>query len=676
MSRGSAFPSRGIKSAIYTGHAPRKPYTMSKRKALPTGGPDAEWKQNPMQAINNHKFINDPSNAVVEALQGFVQAQPNCQLLDGLPDIKVVVRANTLLSNVDKNKVAIASGGGSGHEPAHAGFVGEGLLNAAVCGDVFASPSVDAVLAAIRHVCGPNGCLLIVKNYTGDRLNFGLAAERAKLEGYKVEMVVVGDDCSLPPPLGVAGRRGLCGTLFVHKVAGAAANSGLNLNAVKLEAMEAASCVGTVGVAIAAHTLPGSSAPARLIPSGQMEVGLGIHGEPGAFTEPVMDVVDTVDLILKKITDESHGYMKCLEGKMEPPKEGLEKIETTEVKSPKNQKTNPAPKVAVMVNSLGAVSLMELQVVTKACREWLKNRGLNPCRVFVGNFMTALNMTGFSISLMVLDQQRLGRLDAELESASWPQCARSEAKFAPLPVSKSKVTSDIDQVAVSKQIHGSTPPKPVGWMAGVVLSTITAASKELQKIEPEITDADTKVGDGDCGVTFARGASGLLEDAPHICLLETPRDVSVSVGLTVRRSMGGTSGALYDIFFSAAGVAMENKSADDPMTWFTGFEAGILAMKKYGNALPGNRTMLDALVPAMEAARGKVSEGRVSSSKEALEDAAKAAEEGAASTRTMRAGAGRSSYVPEHVLLSVADPGATATAAWLRAVANAAQEYL
>ena len=148
---------------------------MSKRKAV---NAQDEWKQNPLQAVNNHKFLNDPDDAVVESLLGFVQAHPNCQLLDGLPDVKVVVRANTLLSNVDKNKVALISGGGSGHEPAHAGFVGEGMLNAAVCGDVFASPSVKAVLAAIRHVCGPNGCLLIVKNYTGDRLNFGLAAER------------------------------------------------------------------------------------------------------------------------------------------------------------------------------------------------------------------------------------------------------------------------------------------------------------------------------------------------------------------------------------------------------------------------------------------------------------------------------------------------------------------
>jgi dihydroxyacetone kinase len=416
---------------------------MSKRKAV---NAQDEWKQNPMQAVNNHKFLNDANDAVVESLLGFVQAHPNCQLLDGLPDVKVVVRANTLLSNVDKNKVALISGGGSGHEPAHAGFVGEGMLNAAVCGDVFASPSVKAVLAAIRHVCGPNGCLLIVKNYTGDRLNFGLAAERAKLEGYKVEMVVVGDDCALPPPLGVAGRRGLAGTLFVHKVAGAAANSGLGLTAVKLEAMQAAACVGTVGVAVAAHTLPGASAPARTIPPGKMELGLGIHGEPGAATVPVTNVEELVGTLLEKITDTKSGYMKCLDGKINPPKTGLEKVATTEVDPPKPP---PAPKVAVMINSLGATPSMELHVAAKAAREWLKNRGLNPARVYVGSFMTALNMTGFSVTLLSLDQQRLQRLDADVVSAAWPLVARAEAKMAPMPEARDGGGQDaeVDRVA-------------------------------------------------------------------------------------------------------------------------------------------------------------------------------------------------------------------------------------
>jgi dihydroxyacetone kinase len=646
---------------------------MSKRKAAHVHG---EWKQNPMQSVNNHKFLNDPTDAVVESLQGFVQTHPNCQLLDGLPDIKVVVRANTLLSNVDKNKVALISGGGSGHEPAHAGFVGEGVLNAAVCGDVFASPSVDAVLAAIRHVCGPNGCLLIVKNYTGDRLNFGLAAERAKLEGYKVEMVVVGDDCALPPPLGVAGRRGLAGTLFVHKVAGAAANSGLSLTAVKLEALQAAASVGTVGVAVAAHTVPGASAPARRIPGGRMEIGLGIHGEPGAFCVPVENVDTVVDALLTRITDETTGYMRCLEGKMRAPETGLKKVETELVNPPKGF---PATKVAVMINSLGAVPPMELFVAAKAAREWLKNRGLHPARLYVGAFMTALNMTGFSISLCVLDQQRLNRLDADAVSTAWPSVARSEAALVPMLPS----FSESDRARVSTRnpptVSKAELPIPKTWLGRLVLTCVARASERLLAIAKDLTEADTEVGDGDCGTTFARGARALLEDVPRISgTLDTPTEIAVALGRTVRRSMGGTSGALYDIFFAAAGVAMEGLRDDDPLTFFRGFEAGYDAMRKYGGAQPGHRTMLDALAPALEAARTVLCarELRASSGKEALEAAAKAAKEGAEATRTMAAGAGRSSYVPAHVLASVEDPGATAAAAWIRGVADAAQEYL
>ena len=633
----------------------------------------AEYKQNPMQSVNNHKFLNEPTDAVVEMLQGFVQSHPNVQLLDGLPDIKVVVRANTLLSNVDKTKVSIISGGGSGHEPAHAGFVGEGMLNAAVCGDVFASPSVAAVLAAIRHCCTPAGCLLIVKNYTGDRLNFGLAAERAKLEGYNVEMVVVGDDCALPPPLGVAGRRGLAGTLFVHKVAGAAADSGLNLNAVKLEAMEAAASVGTVGVAVAAHTLPGASDPARLIPAGKMEMGLGIHGEPGAFTAPVASAADTVAQLLEKITDQNVGYMRCLAGKMSAPDPEGSLAKHDAVTKP--AKGAPlAAKVAVMINSLGSTPLMELHVAAKAAREWLKARNLNPARVYVGQFMTALNMTGLSVSLCHVDQQRLNRLDHDVNAPAWPAVMRTESKPAPVPVGGAEAETDV--VAKRRaELEGLPAPKPVTKMGGLALYAVTRAAQKLKGVEKALTEADTKVGDGDCGTTHARGAIALMEDAPYYPA-DVPRELALAVGLTVRRSMGGTSGALYDIFFSAAGVAMKDKPAEDPKTWVEGFEAGIDAMRRYGGARAGSRTMLDALLPAAEAARRKVEEGRPTSGKEAAAAAADAAEAGAEATREMNATAGRSSYVPENVLRSVADPGATAAAAWIRGVAEAVQEYL
>ncbi|KAL6545613.1 hypothetical protein OROGR_009487 [Orobanche gracilis] len=211
-------------------------------------------------------------DVVTEFIEGLVETYPGLQYLDGFPDVKVVLRAD--VSGATYDKVALYQM--SGHEPAHAGFVGEGMLTAAICGDIFASPPVDSILSGIRMVTGSLGCLLIVKNYTGDRLNFGLAAEQAKSEGYKVEMVIVGDDCALPPPRGISGRRGLAGTILVHKVAGAAA-AGLSLAEVAAEAKRASEMVGTMGVALSVCTLPGQVSPDRLGP-GKMELGLGICG--------------------------------------------------------------------------------------------------------------------------------------------------------------------------------------------------------------------------------------------------------------------------------------------------------------------------------------------------------------------------------------------------------------
>ena len=597
-----------------------------------------------------HKFLNDPGSAVTEMLEGFVQSHPGVKLLDGFPDVKVVVR-----SHVDKHKVALVSGGGSGHEPAHAGFVGDGMLDAAVCGDVFASPSVAAVLAAIRHVTGPPGCLLIVKNYTGDRLNFGLAAERAKLEGLNVEMVVVADDCALPPPLGVAGRRGLAGTLFVHKCAGAAAAAGDALDLVAEEARAAASAVGTMGVASSAHSLPGADAPARAIPPGELEMGLGIHGEPGAFTAPAAPVASVVAKMLETIVDEERGYMRCLEREFGdsggPRRKSLDGEEKT--------------KVCVMINSLGSTPAMELHVAARCAREWLSSHDLNPVRVYTGSFMTALDMTGFSITLCQVDSARLARIDAPTGAPAWPVVARTVS--VPVPVPASPLGEEEDPVAAAKA-RGDKPEPPKTECGALAKKAILGAAEMLKMAEDELTDADAKVGDGDCGTTHARGARALEEDVVYMPLDE-PSELAVAIGMTVRRSMGGTSGALYDIFFSAAAAAMKGAPATSPATWLAGFKAGIASMSRYGGASEGDRTVLDALLPAAEAASKAITQS--AGGAWAASVAADAAEKGAAATKEMVASAGRSSYVPVEVMKSVPDPGATAAEAWIRGVAIA-----
>ncbi|GJM96418.1 hypothetical protein PR202_ga13249 [Eleusine coracana subsp. coracana] len=365
-------------------------------------------------AFHGKKLINDPDDVVTEFIEGLVETYPGLQYLDGFPEIKVVIRADVTRGAYEK--VAVISGGGSGHEPAHAGFVGPGMLTAAVSGDVFASPPVDSILAAIRAVTGPMGCLLIVKNYTGDRLNFGLAAEQAKSEGYKIEMVIVGDDCALPPPRGIAGRRGLAGTILVHKVAGAAADAGLSLADVAAEAKHASEVVGTMGVALSVCTLPGQVTSDRLGPK-QMELGLGIHGEPGVAVVDLQTVDVVVEHILKQILSQETQYLPITRGS----------------------------NAVLLINGLGATPIMELMIAArKAVPELQLEYGIAVDRVYTGSLMTSLDMAGFSITIMKSDENILQRLDAPTKAPAWPvgsEGNRPPAKF-PIPVPPSPSVKD------------------------------------------------------------------------------------------------------------------------------------------------------------------------------------------------------------------------------------------
>ncbi|KAL9688582.1 hypothetical protein QQ045_033005 [Rhodiola kirilowii] len=362
-------------------------------------------------------------DVVNEFIEGLAETYTGLQYLDGFPQVKVVIRSD--VSSFTYDKVAIISGGGSGHEPAHTGFVGEGMLTAAICGDIFASPTVDAILAGIRAVTGSKGCLLIVKNYTGDRLNFGLAAEQAKSEGFKVEMVIVGDDCALPPPRGVAGRRGLAGTILVHKIAGAAPAAGLSLPDVAAEAKHASEMVGTMGVALSVCTLPGQVTPDRLGP-GKMEFGLGIHGEPGAAVTDLLPVDVIVSHVLKQILSMETNYVPIV----------------------------PGNRVVLMINGLGATPLMELMITAgKTVPLMQLNHGLAVDRVYTGSFMTSLDMAGFSISIMKADEKILRRLDAPTRAPSWPvgvQGDRPPAKIPiPVPASRSTTNEELSSAAMA-----------------------------------------------------------------------------------------------------------------------------------------------------------------------------------------------------------------------------------
>ncbi|XP_068662021.1 putative 3,4-dihydroxy-2-butanone kinase [Aristolochia californica] len=585
------------------------------------------------------KLINDPNDVVTEFIEGLVETYPGLQYLDGFPEVKVVLRADVSSGTYDK--VAVISGGGSGHEPAHAGFVGEGMLTAAICGDVFASPPVDSILAGIRAVTGPMGCLLIVKNYTGDRLNFGLAAEQAKAEGYKVETVIVGDDCALPPPRGIAGRRGLAGTILVHKVAGAVAAAGLSLAEVAAEARRVSELVGTMGVALSVCTLPGQVMSDRLGP-GKMELGLGIHGEPGAAVADLQPVDIVVSHVLKQILSTETHYVPITRGS----------------------------RVVLMVNGLGATPVMELMIAAgKAVPQLQLEHGLAVDRVYTGSFMTSLDMSGFSITIMKADQATLQRLDAPTKAPSWPVGVDGDHPPAKIPFSlpPSRSTRNVEVVSRPAELNEQ----------GIILeAAIEAATTEIINIKDSLNEWDSKVGDGDCGTTMSRGATAILEDMINYYPVNDAAETVNEIGATIRRVMGGTSGIIYDIFCKAAYVKLKenNSPVVTAQQWADALEAAIAAVSKYGGAMAGYRTLLDALIPALDVLREQLLAG--DNPAVAFVLSSDAALSGAESTKNMNPQAGRSTYVSGEVLQTIPDPGAMAAAAWYRAAALAVQNKL
>ncbi|HZJ68669.1 MAG TPA: dihydroxyacetone kinase subunit DhaK [Candidatus Eisenbacteria bacterium] len=322
------------------------------------------------------KFINDVENVEDEMVQGLVKAHP--EYLKKLDDSHVIVRKNS-----KKGKVALVSGGGSGHEPAHAGFVGYGMLDAAVPGAVFTSPTPDAVYEAIKEVATDEGVLLIVKNYTGDVMNFEMAAEMTQGEGIKVAQVVTMDDVAVEDSSFTVGRRGIAGTVFVHKIAGAKAESGASLDEVHEVAQRVCDNVRSMGVAIEPCTVPANGKPGFELADNEMEIGIGIHGEPGTHRDEIKPVNEIVDHLLEKITSD---------------------LDYTD------------SEVAVMINGSGATPQMELYIIMNHLADVLDKKGIKIYRNFVGDYMTSIEMAGFSISLLKLDDELKELLDAQVDT--------------------------------------------------------------------------------------------------------------------------------------------------------------------------------------------------------------------------------------------------------------------
>ena len=326
------------------------------------------------------KLINDPNNVLEDMIEGMCYAHE--EYLKRIEGFDVLVRKNP-----KTNKVALVSGGGSGHEPAHAGYVGEGMLDAAVCGAVFTSPTPDQVYKAIQEVNTGEGVLLIIKNYTGDVMNFEMAQDMAEMDGINVKAVVVNDDVAVEDSLYTAGRRGIAGTIFVHKIAGAKAEEGASLDEVTDVANKVIKNVRSMGMALTSCIVPAAGKPNFTLEDDEVEIGIGIHGEPGTHREKISSANNIASQLVNKIMDDIN--------------------------------LDNDDEVAVMVNGLSGTPLMELYIVNKKVREMLEDKGIKVYKTFVGEYMTSLEMSGCSVSILKLDEELKELLDKKADTPAF-----------------------------------------------------------------------------------------------------------------------------------------------------------------------------------------------------------------------------------------------------------------
>ncbi|ODQ64494.1 dihydroxyacetone kinase [Nadsonia fulvescens var. elongata DSM 6958] len=591
--------------------------------------------------VGAKQFPSSTTDIINTALRGVLRANPDFSLIES---DKVVFLTSSAGAN---DKVTLISGGGSGHEPTHAGFVGTGALSAAVAGSVFASPSTKQIYAGLKAVESTKGSLIIVKNYTGDVLHFGLAAERVRAHGGNVEVVVVGDDVAVGRKQGgLVGRRGLAATCLVHKVAGASAQNGDDLSTVTGVAKAIASNVVTIGSSLDHCNVPGRPFETNL-KDNEMEIGMGIHNEPGV--KKVSPIPSTSDLIKNELLplllskeDEDRYFV--------PFNKGEESV--------------------LVVNNLGGLSNLELSAIAETTIQQLaSDYSVTPVRVIVGTLITALNGAGFSLSLLnatkaskEAGQDVLALLDAPTSAPGWPARANSSGKSS----------KDLNLVK-GEEIPKDEKDSGISANADSIAAFLKAGIEAINEKEPLITRYDTVAGDGDCGETLVNGGKALLKalEDKSIRLSDGVNGI-VDISDIVEDSMGGTSGGLYSIFLHALahGIRTSGQKELSLENFASSSKIALDSLYQYTSARAGDRTLIDTLEPFV------VTLG----SEKDLAKAVKAANEGAESTRKLEAKFGRASYVSKDEFKEfdkeggLPDPGAIGLAALLNGFLSAYQK--
>ncbi len=564
------------------------------------------------------KIINDPLTVVREMCAGIVEAHPELTM-----DVKFKIIHK---KELNKGKVTLISGGGSGHEPAHAGFVGKGMLDAAVCGDVFASPSQIQVYQAIRQTASDAGTLLIIKNYSGDIMNFRNAAFLAQEDGITVDYVKVDDDIAVKDSLYTVGRRGVAGTVFVHKIAGAAAEAGKSLAEVKAVAEKTAANVKSIGFALTSCTVPAKGTPTFDIGEGEMEYGVGIHGEPGIRRESIAPAAELASRMVEALSQEL-----ALQGK---------------------------ERVAVLVNGFGATPLMELYLFNHAVMKELAKKGVIIARIFVGNYMTSIDMAGASLSILKLDEELEGYLNAPSDAPAFkvsgpanPAQLLDLEQAAPAGEANYGIETPADYAVVGKELTLKN-----------VMYMVDAMCESAIRNEVPFCELDSHAGDGDFGMSIAKGFRQLK--AEWKAIVAEQKDIAGflnACSLVIMENCGGASGPIWGSAFRAAGRSAQGKetlSVSDFAELMQAAVSGIQATgeRSFGRgAVVGDKTLIDALVPCADAWTEYAGKG--TSWKAGLEAGAEAAMAGAKSTEKIAARMGRAGTVGERSI-GWADAGA------------------
>ncbi|WPE19275.1 dihydroxyacetone kinase subunit DhaL [Shinella zoogloeoides] len=584
------------------------------------------------QEVKTKKLINAPENIIPEMIEGMVGAHPDMLRVEGETG-----RAVVAVDGPRDGKVGIVVGGGSGHEPAFAGYVGRGLADAAAVGNVFASPSPAHIAEAARAADGGVGVLMLYGNYTGDVLNFTMAAEELEQAGISVRHVAVADDVASAPAGRKSERRGIAGDFFVFKVAGAAADLGEPLARVEALALAANDATRSIGVALSPCSLPQTGKPNFTIGDEDMEIGMGLHGEPGIRRQKLAPADAVTDELMDAI---------------------LAELDLT-----------AGSRVAVLVNGLGATSQIELYVIFRRVKQRLDALGIDIHASWVGEYATSLEMAGASVTLMKLDDTLQALLDHPCRTPALVVGA----------FEKSDVSARSRKAVKAAESTAAAPEKPRELLTeGDVTPTIFRAMMHTvgEQIIAEknwLSELDGVIGDGDHGVTMEIGWKAVQHALEDTQADETIEGICKRMAKAFLDAVGASSGPLYATAFLRAGTAVSHRLNLDGAGMAEWLGAACQGIRDRGRAEPGDKTMIDAWVPAVEAAQESAKGG--GSAIDVLLAARDGGEAGMKATAALESRRGRSAKLGARSVGHI-DPGAASTYVTLRAMAAALQKAL